>query len=99
MVLIESPPRSIGVRQAFVRLGHEHHDRVGKAPARPDEQLKRPVEDGRVAKPVEFEREHLGQVLAEHGAPHLRLPRPEPVDVAVQRINLAVVREHPERLG
>ena len=82
-----------------VGLGHHHHHRVrDRAPAQ-HEQLEHVVEDRRVRSALADDRDHLLEVVAEQLGGELRLARPHPVDVAAQRVDLAVVGDHPVRVG
>ncbi len=93
----------LNLRHRFVvlpRLGDEHHHGVGERIARPDEQLHGVVEAGRVAEPLADDRHDLRDVarlIAIRG--EQGLARLHPVDVAAQCIDLAVVRDHPIRVG
>ena len=74
-------------------LRHQHHHRVGKAAARGHQQLEHVVEAGGVALPGGNQRKQLLQVVADDVAPQVRLARLQAVQVAAQRVDLAVVRE------
>ena len=77
---------------ALVRLRDHHHHRVGQRAAREHEQLEHVVERRRVRAAGAHDRQQLRQVLlAEQLGRELRLARPHPVDVAAQRVDLAVV--------
>ena len=82
------------------RLGDEHHHGVRQAVARSDQQLHGVVEAGRVAEALADDRLDLLDVarLVEVGGEQ-GLARPHPVDVAAQRVDLAVVRDHPVGVG
>ena len=82
-----------------VGLRDHHHHRVRQAAAGQREQLEHVVERGGVAAAGAHDREHLLQVVAEQLGGELRLARPHPVDVAAHRVDLAVVGDHPERVG
>ena len=99
VVLVEGPPRRVEVAVALVGLGHQHHARVRQAPARVDEQLEHLVEDRRVAQPLELRAGGPWPGRRRARAPHPRLAGLQPVDVALERVDLAVVGEQVERLG
>ena len=82
-----------------VCLGDHHHHRVGhRAPAQ-HEQLEHVVEHGRVRAALAHDRDHLLEIVAEQLGGELGFARPHPVDVAAQRVDLAVVGDHPERVS
>jgi hypothetical protein len=87
------------VLAAVVGLGDHHHHRVRERAAGEHEQLEDVVEGRRVRARRAHDREHLGQVLAEQLGGELGLARAHPVDVAPQRVDLAVVGDHPVRVG
>ena len=82
------------------RLGDQHHHGVRQAVARADQQLDGVVEAGRVAEPLADDRLDLGDVarLVQVGGEE-GLARLHPVDIAAQGVDLAVVRDHPIRVG
>ena len=83
------------VGAAEIRLGDHHHQRVRERAAREHEQLEHVVEDRGVRAARTDDREDLGHVVAEELRGELRLARPHPVDVAAQRVDLAVVGDQP----
>ncbi len=95
--LVERAPGGVDVDLVLPRLRDHHHDRVRQRSTGELEQLDRLVERGRVARTVTHDREHGAQV-AEHLGLELRLARPHPVAVSLHGVDLAVVRDHPERL-
>ncbi len=82
-----------------LRLRDHHHQRVRDGAAGEHEQLEHVVEHRRVGARRTDDGEHLAQVVPEELRGELRLARPHPVDVAAQRVDLAVVRDHPVRVG
>ena len=99
MEVVEALDVGIEVLARPVGLGHHHHHRVrDRAPAE-HEQLEHVVEDRRVRSALADDRDHLLEVVAEQLGGELRLPRPHPVDVAAERVDLAVVGDHPVRVG
>ena len=82
------------------RLRDHHQHRVGERATRQREELQHVVERRRIALPLADQREQLLQVVvAERLGAAERLARPHPVDVAAQRIDLAVVRDVAVRVG
>ena len=75
------------------RLRDHHHQRVRQRAAREHEQFEAVVEHRRVAPIGINHRQRALNVLAEKIALEERLPRVHPVDVAAQRVDLAVVRD------
>ena len=86
------------VLAALVGLGDHHHHRVRDAAAGDREQLEHVVERRRVRAAGPDDRQDLRQVVAEQLGRELRLARAHPVDVAAQRVDLAVVGDHPVRV-
>ena len=84
---------------ALVGLGDHHHDRVRQRPPREHEQLEHVVERSGVGAAGANDRQDLAEVVAEELGGQLRLARAHPVDVAAQRVDLAVVGDHPVRVG
>ena len=77
---------------ALERLRDHHHHRVGQRAPRQHEQLEHVVERRRVRAAGADDRQQLREVLlAEQLGGELRLAGPHPVDVAAQRVDLAVV--------
>ena len=83
---------------ALVGLGDHHHHRVRQRAAGEHEQLEHVVERRRVRAAGPHDRQDLRQVVAEQLGGELRLARAHPVDVAAQRVDLAVVGDHPVRV-
>ncbi len=96
--VVEAAQLLAHVLAAVVGLGDHHHQRVRQRAAREHEQLEHVVEVRRVGAARPYDRQHLLQVVAEELRGELRLARPHPVDVAAQRVDLAVVRDHPVRV-
>ncbi len=95
---VEGPQVLRQVVALLPRLRHHHHHRVRERAARQRQQLEHVVERGRVRARGPDDREHLLQVVAEQLGRQLRLARPHPVDVAAQRVDLAVVGDVAERV-
>ena len=93
MKLVERPP--VIVHGFVVRPGfrNHHHHRMGQRPPGEHEQLEGVVEHGRVAAIRIDDGEDLRDILAERLGDKERLPGMHPVDVAPQRVDLAVMRE------
>ena len=98
MEVVEAAQLVGDVVAAVVGLGDHHHHRVRQRPAREHEQLEHVVEVGRVGAARAHDRQHLLQVVAEELRGELALARAHPVDVAAQRVDLAVVGDHPVRV-
>ncbi len=96
--IVEAAEMVRNVVAAAVGLGDHHHDRVRQRAAREREQLEHVVEVGRVRAAVTDDRQHLLQIVAEELRRKLALARAHPVDVAAQRVDLAVVGDHPVRV-
>ena len=74
----------------------QHHHRVGEAVAAPDQKFERVVEAGGVRLAFVGNRPELGDVVAEQFGIDRSLPCRHPVDVAAQRVDLAIMRDHAE---
>ena len=83
---------------SFVRLGDHHHQRVRERAARQHEQLEHVVERRGVRAARPDHGQHLREIGAEEVRGELRLARTHPVDVAAQRVDLAVVRDESIRM-
>ena len=83
----------------LVGLRDHHHHRVRQRPPGEHEQLEHVVERRGVRAAGAHDRQHLLQVDAEELRGERRLARPHPVDVAHQRVDLAVVADHAIGVG
>ena len=83
---------------AGVGLGDHHHHRVRQRAAAEGEQLEHVVERRRVRARGPYDGDDLLDVVAEELGGQLRLARAHPVGVAAQRVDLAVVGDHPVRV-
>ena len=97
--VVEALDLGIEVLARPVGLGNHHHHGVRNRAAAEHEQLEHVVEDRRVRATLTHDRHHLLEVVAEQLRGELRLAGPHPVDVAAQRVDLAVVGDHPVRMG
>jgi hypothetical protein len=79
-------------------LGDQHHHRMAERVAALEQELERVVEAGRVRLALVGDRPQLGDVVAEQLGIDGRLARRHPVDVAAQRVDLAVVGDHAVRM-
>ena len=82
-----------------VGLGDHHHRRVRQRAPGEGQQLEDVVEGRRVRSAGAHERDHLLEVVAEELGGERRLAGAHPVDVAHQRVDLAVVGDHPVGVG
>ena len=97
--LVEGVPLLVHERVPVPGLGDHHHDRVLDRATGHGQQLERVVELARVRPQLVDHRAELADVGAVVRAAELRLAGPHPVDVAAQRVDLAVVRAEAEGLG
>ena len=74
---------------------NHHHDGVRQRVAALHQKFERVVEAGGVALAFIGDRPEAADVLAVEVGAHRSLPRRHPVDVAAQRVDLAVMRDHP----
>jgi hypothetical protein len=99
VVLVEIPLVSGHQIVVLPGLGHQHHHHVRHAAARLHQQLHRVVQTAGVAVAGADHRQDVIDIFAEDViAIEDLLARPHPGGIAAQRIDLAVVRQHPERL-
>ena len=92
VILVEGAPLRAHRLVILPRLRDHHEDRVRQRAAVHHEELEDVVEGRRVAQALARDRQHLAQVLvAQHVGPAQGLASPHPVDVAAQRVDLAVV--------
>ena len=99
VVLVEGAALLVHQRIAGPRLRDQHHHRMGQRIARPHQQLQRVVEARRIRLALGDQRPQLFQVVAEQLALHQMPARRHPVDVSAQRVDLAVVADHPVGVG
>ena len=99
VVLVEGAPLAVHQRVAGPCLGDQHHRRMREAVASHDEELERVVEAGGIRLALVGDRPQLGDVGPEKRRGHRGLPRRHPVDVATQRVDLAVVGDHAVGVG
>ena len=92
VVLVEGAPVLADLVARPPGLGDQHHHRVRQRAAAEHEQLERVVEHRRVRAVLLDDRQQLLQVVAEERGGEDRLAGAHPVDVAAQRVDLAVVR-------
>ena len=95
VIFVESAPLLVHQRIAGPGFRDQHHHRVAERIAALDEEFERVVEAGGVRLALVGDRPQLRDVVAEQFGIDARLSRRHPVDVAAQRIDLAVVRDHP----
>ena len=80
-------------RIAGPRLGDQHHDGVSQRIAPAHQKFERIVETGGVGLPFVGDRPYLPDVVAKQRRGHRRLARGHPIQIAAQRVDLAVVRD------
>ena len=97
--LVEGAALVVHQRVLVPRLGNHHHHRVLDRPAGHGEQLERIVELRGVGARFVEDGHELRDVIPEVGAAELRLACTHPVHIPAKRVDLPVVRRHPERLG
>jgi hypothetical protein len=98
VVFVERAALLIHERIARPGLGHHHHHRMRERIAALHQEFEGVVEAGGVGLAFIGDRPELSDVVAVKHRRHRRLPRRHPVVVAAQRVDLAVVRDHPIRM-
>ena len=97
VVLVEGAEHGVHVGHVLPRLRHQHRHRVERVPAGHHEQLQHVVQARRIAEPLLDDGQQVGCLVAPGAGPEF--PRTHPVAIALERVDLAVVPQHPERLG
>ncbi len=95
VVLVEGAPFLVHQRIAGPGFRNEHHHGVGEPIAALHQELERVVEAGGIGLALVGDRPELADLLAVERRGDRGLPRRHPVEIAAQRIDLAVVRHHP----
>ncbi len=95
VIFVESAPLLVHKRIARPGLGDHGHHRLGERIAALHEELERVVETGRVRLAFIGDRPELLDVVAQELGSDRSLAGRHPVVIAAQRIDLAVVRDHP----
>ena len=98
VVLVEGAAALVHRRMLLPGFGDHHHHGVRERVAAHHEQLERVVERGGVGLALEADRVQLLQVVAQHRRLHHALARAHPVEVALDGVDLAVVRDHAVRV-
>ena len=98
VVFVERAPVLVHQRIAGPRLGNHHHHRVRQRIAAHHQQLERIVERCGIRLAVVDQRPQLRQVLAQHLRRDRAFAGADPVEIAAQRVDLAVVRDEAERV-
>ena len=99
VVFVEGAALVVHQRVRFPGFGNHHHHRVGERVAAHHQQFERVVEGGGVGLARIDQRPDFFQVGAEQRRRGALFARAHPVVVAAQRVDLAVVRDHAERVG
>ena len=99
VILVEIAPLLVHQRIAGPGFRDQHHHGVGKRIAAAHQEFERVVEAGGVRLAFVGDRPQLRDVVAEQLRIDARLARRHPVDVAAQRIDLAVMGDHAVRMG
>lgn len=80
-------------------LGYEHGYRAGEGPAVHDQEFKDVVEDGRVGALSIDDGQHAVEIMLEHGGVQVGFARANPVDVALQGVDLTIVDDEAIGVG
>ena len=98
VVFVECAPVLVHKRIAGPRFRDHQHHRVGERIPAHQQELEAVVERRGIGLPVVNQRPDLVEVVAEHRAGDRLLSRADPVHVAAQRVDLAVVADQTERM-
>ena len=99
MELIERTPPGIHQRMVLPGLGNHHHDGLSNRVARHHQQLETVIERSGIALACVNDRVELAQIVTQNGRLHHALARAQPVVVALDRIDFAVVGNQPVGVG
>jgi hypothetical protein len=99
MVFVEGATVVVHQGVVFPGFGNHHHHGLRHRVARHHQQFQRIVEAGGVGLAFIDQREQLLQVVAQHGRLHHAFAGAHPVEVALDGVDLAVVREQAVRVG
>jgi hypothetical protein len=92
VVLVVGPELRVHVLVVLPGLRDHHQDGLGELATRQDQELEGVVELGRVARGLAHQGIELGEVVSEQGRAQRPLARAHVVPVALERVDLAVVR-------
>ena len=98
VVLVERAPARVHQRVLLPRFGDHHHHRMRQRVAGHGQQFQRVVEGRGVGLPLEADRVELLQVVAQHRGLHHAFAGAHPAEVALDRVDLPVVRDHAVRV-
>ena len=99
VVFVEGAAALVHRRVLLPGFRDHHHRGVRQRVAAHRQQLERVVEGGGVGLALEADRVELVQVVAEHRRLHHAFAGAHPVEVALDGVDLAVVGDHPVRVG
>ncbi len=99
VVFVESAAAFVHLRMLFPGFRDHHHHGVGQRVARIHQQFQAVVERCGVRLAFVDDGIQLLQVLAQHGRLHHAFAGAQPVEVALDRVDFAVVRNHAVRVG
>ena len=99
VILVERAALGAHLLVVLPRLGDHHEHGVRQRPAAHVEELEHVVEGRRVRAPFADDGQDARKLLAEQVRLEQALARAHPVDVAAQRVDLAVVRDVAVRVG
>ena len=94
VIFVESAPLLVHQRIAGPGFRDQGHHRVAERIAALNEKFERVVKAGGIRLALVGDRPQLGDIGAEQFGIDARLTRSHPVDVAAQRVDFAVVRDH-----
>ena len=98
VVFVERAPPHVHRRVLLPGLGDHHHRGMGERVAAHHQQFERVVEGRGIGLVLEADRVKLGQVVAQHRRLHHPFAGAHPVEVALDGVDLAVVRDHAVRV-
>ncbi|CPO01337.1 Uncharacterised protein [Bordetella pertussis] len=99
VVLVEGAPAFVHLRVLFPGFRDHHHHGVRQGIAGVHQQFEAVVERGGIGLAFVDDGVQLLQVVAQHRGLHHALAGPQPVEVALDRVDFAVVGDHAVRVG
>ena len=99
VVLVERAAAWIHVCMLFPRFRNHHHHGVGEGIARVHQQFQAVVEGGRVRLTFVDDWIELFEIITQHGGLHHAFAGAQPVEVAFDSVDLAIVGDHAVGVG
>ena len=99
MEFVEGAASRVHLLMVLPRFGDHHHNGFRQRPSRQRQKFQHIVKHGRIAAGGVDDGQQVGQIIAKQFGLEAHLAGVHPVDVAAQRIDLAVVDDVAVRMG